>query len=398
MYKPDKLIEKFIKPWLAKNHPHADIVFLAGSFSRAIKAGNYQPMSSSDIDLVIIYSDLAKANYEAAIKIVSTVDVGTTLGEAPCNMVIDANIHDLASLKYHDKVVIESLYVPYIQTMIDEGVIVFDKLGIGVVMQEFAAKYLSEGPMAATQIECQQYLDTLNIYLHDIRAAKTIEDKRFLGILAMQPVCEFILRLHQDWASKFNQAYRLLMKKFPDEADQITKAFSDIMRYGMYDKLEGLLTHYIKLGEELLPKLPRQERTLMYPVEHYLPQDEMTVNRDTFLKFKMEHISSALQTSRKRGELAHLETLSATVNNIKTVLEIQEIAASAEGSACMHSLKLCQPDIISAAIKVLDENRVEDLLEVSDNALSHVGGLHYTQLEIYLMDDLARTRHADLAV
>ena len=99
MVQAQDVVEKFVKPWLAKNHPDADIVILAGSFGRAMKQDSWQPIASSDLDLVIIYSDLEKGGYKAATQIFTYEDIATALGEdKPREIMVDTNIHDLASL------------------------------------------------------------------------------------------------------------------------------------------------------------------------------------------------------------------------------------------------------------------------------------------------------------
>jgi hypothetical protein len=55
MQQANDVVEKVLKPWLEKHHPNADLVVMAGSFGRAMKNGGYQPIASSDVDMVIIY-------------------------------------------------------------------------------------------------------------------------------------------------------------------------------------------------------------------------------------------------------------------------------------------------------------------------------------------------------
>jgi hypothetical protein len=389
------VVEKFVKPWLAKNHPNADLVILAGSFGRAMKQASWQPIASSDLDLVIIYSDLEKGGLKAATQVFKYEDVGTVLGEdKPREMMIDTNVHDLASLHYHNKIVKENTNFAFMNVMLDEGYIVMDKLGIGPVLQQNAKKFLDEGPAPTPQGRWQGEINTLQAYLDGVRSTESLEEKRFLGTMALIHTCEYVLGLHQYWRSGSNQAYRRLTRFFPEEEKVVTEAFSDIIRTGKTEKFEALLEDYITRGKELLPKLPAGSGEPLYPVEKFVPKQEADEIRDMFLKFMTDHLCEALETSQKRGELAHLENMSSSLNFIKMALESKESVQGGEGMAAMRYLEKHYPDIMPMTLNALDEGEFEPLRKAAGDALKHMGGLSYRRLENYYADDVARVNAA----
>ena len=392
------VVEKFIKPWLEKNHPNADLVILAGSFGRAMKQDSWQPIASSDLDLVIIYSDLEKGGLKAATQVFKYEDVGTALGEdKPREMMIDTNVHDLASLHYHNKIVKENTNFAFMNVMLDEGYIVMDKLGIGPVLQQNAKKFLDEGPAPTPQGRWQGEIDTLQSYLDGVRKTDSLEEKRFLGTMALIHTCEYVLGLHQYWRSGSNQAYRRLTRFFPEDEKQVTDAFSEIIRTGKTEKFEALMEDYIARGKELLPKLPAGSGEPLYPVEKFVPRQEADEIRDMFLKFMTDHLCEALETSKKRGELAHLENMSSSLNFIKMALESKEGVQGGSGVAGMRYLEKHYPDIMPMTLQALDQGEFEPLRKLAGDALKHMGGLSYRRLENYYADDVARVNAAETA-
>ena len=389
------VVEKFIKPWLEKNHPNADLVILAGSFGRAMKQDSWQPIASSDLDLVIIYSDLEKGGLKAATQVFKYEEVGLLLGEEKSReMMIDTNVHDLASLHYHNKIVKENTNFAFMSVMLDEGYIVMDKLGIGPVLQQNAKKFLDEGPAPTPQGRWQGEINTLQSYLDGVRGTDSLEEKRFLGTMALIHTCEYALGLHQYWRSGSNQAYRRLTRFFPEEEKVITEAFSDLIRTGNSGKFETLMEDYIKRGNELLPTLPPGSGEPLYPVDKFVPKQEADEIRDMFLKFMTDHLVEALETSKKRGELAHLENLSSSLNFIKMVLESKEGVQGGEGKAAMRYIEKHYPDIMPMTLAGLDEGDFGPLLKTAEDSLKHMGGLSYRRLENFYADDVARVNAA----
>jgi hypothetical protein len=386
----NEVVEKFIKPYLAKHHPNADIVIMAGSYGRAMKQGSYQPIASSDIDLVIIYSDLEKGGFKAATQIFSMEDVGKAMGGDSRIMMIDTNIHDLASLHYHDKVVREMTNMAFMNTMLDEGHILIDRNGVAPILQEKATKFLAEGPAPTPKAVWQGEIERLETFLKDIRAADSTEEKRFMGLMCLIHVCEYVLGLHQCWRSGSNQAYRQISKFFPEDGKKITDSFSALIRNGDAAGVEALLEEFVARGKQLLPQLPEIERRPLYPVDAYVPKSESDQVRNVFMKFMTEHLCEALGTSHKRGELAYLENLSATTIFIKSILEARNGAPGGDGKAGMHYLGGKLPDILPVMLQAVDEREYEPVIKLANEALSHMGGINYTRLQNHYLDDVAR--------
>lgn len=387
------LVEKVILPWLAKHHPEADMVFMAGSYGRAMKEGGYSPLSSSDVDLVIVYSDLKKGGFTCAVQSFTQEEVGTALGEdAPRVMMIDTNVHDLASLHYHDKTVRENAPFAFINVMFDEGYVLVDKLGIGKTIQEKAKKFLQEGPVPTPAPLFAQETATMKTLMDAIRTAETASDRQMMGILALTPLCEYVLGIKQYWRSGSNQAYRSLRAHFPQDAEDLVNAFSPLLRDGQSGAALALMQQYITQGEATMqaraPEVPQAD----YPVEKYVPEETRAESAKMFHKFMTEHLCEALETSKRRGELAHLENISASVNFIvRNLMSRDGDAAPAAGVDTLRYLNTKLPELMPAALALLaGEDAAPVILAAAEKSLSHTGGLHYQHLRNVYLADLAR--------
>lgn len=392
MQDPHELVEKFVKPWIEKNHPNAAIVIMAGSYGRAMRQGNYQPLSSSDMDLIIIYTDLEKGGYKTATKTFQREEVGLLVGEAQSRvMMIDTNIHDFASLIHHYQYIKDHLRVPFIPVMVDEGYVVVDKTGVGGILQQQANQYMKDGPSPMSQKEWQQQIDRIEGYLTDIMTAGSVEEKRFLGTMALAHAADYALCLHQYWrAGPNNQAYRNLSKYWPDDCQRLTDSFSALMRGGDSQGVELLLEEYIKRGRELMKKLPAATDPEIFPVGQFVPKEEIKKIDDLFQKFIVEHVCEALDTAIKRGELSYLHALSATLHNTKNALQVRDGDRHTEGVDAMHYLNRKLPDMMPMMLQAIDEGLHDPLRKIANEVLSNMGGMDYSVLQTYYTEDMAR--------
>jgi hypothetical protein len=390
MQQAHDVVEKVLKPWLEKHHPNADLVVMAGSFGRAMKNGSYQPIASSDVDMVILYRDLENGGFKAATQIFTMEEVGTALGEdKPRVMMIDTNILDFAALHYHDQVVRENKSVVFINVMLDEGYVLKDTLGIGPIIQQKAKEFLAEGPLPMSKDRWQAEISMMETFLKDIRAAGSAEEKQFIGAMALIHAGDFGLHL-QDFWPRFNQAYRSYDQYFPAEGTKLTEAFSPLIRKGESLKAEILLEEFIARGHEKMKAAPDAVPDVLFSVKDNVPAAEVRDINKTFFKFALEHFCEALEPSARRGELAQLSNLSATLLMLKTAQATNDGVAPAMGAAAMHFLNDRLPNTLPATLDGLRENDFGGLRKVAEGALADVGGLHYSRLENYYLDDIAR--------
>ena len=390
MQQAHDVVEKVLKPWLEKHHPNADLVIMAGSFGRAMKNGGYQPIASSDVDMVIIYRDLENGGFKAATQIFTMEEVGTKLGEEkPRTMMIDTNILDFAALHYHDQVVRENKSVAFINVMLDEGYVLKDTLGIGPIVQQKAKEFLADGPLPLSKDKWQAEIAMMETFLKDIRAAGSAEEKQFLGAMAMIHVADFGLHLQQFWP-RFNQAYRSYDQYFPGEGTKLTEAFSPLVREGQSLKAEILLEELIARGREKMKDAPEKGPDILFPVKDNVPADEAKAIGKTYFKFALEHYCEALEPSARRGELAQLLNLSATLLTLKSAQAANDGVTPAMGTAAMHFFNDRMPNALPATLDGLRENNFDGLRNVTEEVLKDVGGRHYSRLENYYLDDIAR--------
>lgn len=390
MQQAHDVVEKVLKPWLEKHHPNADLVIMAGSFGRAMKNGGYQPIASSDVDMVIIYRDLENGGFKAATQVFTMEEVGTKLGEEkPRTMMIDTNILDFASLYYHDQVVRENKSVAFINVMLDEGYVLKDTLGIGPIVQQKAKDFLNAGPLALSKDKWQSEISMMETFLKDIRAAGSAEEKQFLGAMAMIHVADFGLHLQQFWP-RFNQAYRSYDQYFPGEGTRLTEAFSPLVRKGESAKVEILLEEYITRGREKMKTAPEKAPDVLFSVDANVPAEEAKNISKTYFKFALEHYCEALEPSARRGDLAQLLNLSATLLTLKSAQAANDGVKPEMGTKAMHFFNDRMPNALPATLDGLRENNFDGLRKVTEDVLKDVGGRHYSRLENYYLDDIAR--------
>lgn len=390
MFQPEEMIDKFVRPYAVRKYAGADMIFLAGSYGRAMRHAKYGPIASSDIDLVVIYSDLARNGYRAASQMFGMEDVGGVLGRGSHIMMIDANIHDYASLLYQDKIVREVSHFAFVNRMLSEGYVLYDRTGVAPVIQQKAEHFLEEGPLPTAQSDWRASLMRLKTFLQDIRASENVDQKRILGLMALTHVCDFVLRLRHYWRNSNNQAYRTLSKLFPEDEKKIVESFSVLLQKGNAALVEFMLQEYLEYGWSLLPSLPGKESVLMYPVEKYVAPKEIRLTENQFLKFMLAHLSDAIETSRARGDLAWMENLSAILMFLKKAVEVKEGGEIADGFSALVALRKKIPLFDATCLLALDKGDYMSLRRMLNEALKHVDGLGFVRMHNFYLEDLAR--------
>jgi len=390
-----RFIDGFLKPYIAEKFANADLVFLAGSFGRALKNGDYAPQASSDADLVVVYKDLQKDGHRTSFKLYKMEDVGSLMGEAPREMMIDANVHDLTTLIHHYDHVKNHAPYAFIPVMIDEGCILIDRTGLGALLQRQAKEFLEEGPNPPSRDSWKQMMDFVSAYKDAVAAATSVEEKRFLGVLAMVEFGEYALTLNHYWNSGSNQGYRSFQRKFPDEGVKLQEAFSALIRHGDDKLFVALADDYLDRGRVFMGALPVHKEPMPYDVVAHVPEEERKAMDQMFYKFMAEHLGTAFQKSAARGEHAFLENLSATTRFIKKFYEQQAGLEPQEGKAAMAMLSRYSPDLMPIAFQAVDEGIYAPMEALVDATLQPVGGVHYKELLNFYAEDLARVHALD---
>jgi hypothetical protein len=216
-------------------------------------------------------------------------------------------------------------------------------------------------------------------YMTDIRDAKTTEEKRMLGVLCVVEACETLLILNRYWSSGANQAYRSFERHFPDEAKQIVAAFSPLIRDGDSHAAEVFLQDILRRGYIFMQQSPES-----------VPEDIRTDMNRMFCKFMAEHLGTSFEKSSKRGELAHLENISATVGFVKRYAEQESGEPCRHGAEALRWMSLHTPDVMPAAMAAIDQNDFSSIEKVTHAALANVDGISYSELKNYYIEDVAR--------
>lgn len=390
MQKPQEFLEKFVQPWLDENHPNAAIVMVAGSYGRALKNGGFQPVASSDFDLIVIYNDLADGGFLAAAKTYTYENIAPAMGGPDRTMMIDVNIHDFDSLAYQDIVVRDHKPYPFLHCMISEGYVLLDKTGRAPELQAQAKIFLEEGAGKMSKAAWQMEIDNLKTQLNDIRSSDSLEEKRFIGATSLFGLSSLLLRLEGLWPDGSNYAVRWFADYCPEQGERVLQAFSTLLRTGDSVKAEALFEDIIARAEKMTPAMPDASPALPYPVDRHVPAAEQEMMRNTFLKFISGHVCDAFEAAPVRGELYYLQTLSAVLFYTQLAEVFRAGAPLDVGRKAMHFFNDRLPDMLPVVLQSLDEGIHAPLRQVIDKSFSDVGGLHYSHLQNYYDEDLAR--------
>ena len=170
----------------------------------------------------------------------------------------------------------------------------------------------------------------------------------------------------------------------------MTEAFSDLMRNGDSSKAETLLDDLLKRGAVHAKTLQAANDNSASSVFAYIPKEESQKIGSTFMKFMTGHVVESLDTSSKRGELAYLECLSASLELIRRGLDVKTGESPRHGAAAIHYFGQQLPDVMPVTLQALDEGLHKPLHQLADKVLADVGGMHYSHLENYYIMDVGR--------
>lgn len=195
----------------------ASHLFVAGSIMRG--EGN----EFSDIDLVVVFPELARAWRESFI-----------MDGFP----LEAFVHDAETLAYFIEQDIES-GAPIVVHMMANGVIVGEALEPANNMQQHARRLLEKGP---SPLSGEMY-DTMRYFLSDLaddlRAERPANEVAALAALAYPRLIDLMLLGRHQWTGKGKWGPRLLHRFDPGLADIAAMAFADAVQ-GNKDALLSL--------------------------------------------------------------------------------------------------------------------------------------------------------------
>ena len=208
---------------LAARYPDADAAFVAGSFMRE------QASTTSDIDLVVLYSSLPQAHRESFV-----------YQDIP----VEAFVNDPETLSWF----LEQDYKsgrPAMVGMLMEGVLIGPRQALGRDFKKRALQILREGPPPLNKENIDRLRYDITDKLDDLEADRSLSERIAIGAALYPLLAELALRGSGRWNGSGKWHARLLSQMDASLAAQVETAF-----LSLYDGSDTRAV--LRLSESLL--------------------------------------------------------------------------------------------------------------------------------------------------
>ena len=212
-------ITKLIENLQQEKYPEAKVIFLAGSVMRG------EATSTSDLDLVVVYSKLPNAFRDSY-----------RYGEWP----VEAFVHDPETLKYFFSEFDAPSGYPSLASMVSEGVEVPSASTFSLALKEMADESLKAGPTpwASKDIESARY--AISDLIEDIRDPRNVHELHATASQLYSALANFYFRSKGLWSAKGKTIPRRLKKVDAKFAAKFLSAFDKAYRDGSSDDIVSL--------------------------------------------------------------------------------------------------------------------------------------------------------------
>jgi len=214
---PLATIQKLIK----ERYVEAKAVFWAGSVSEGLGT------SASDLDLVIVFEEVAHAYREAFIY---------------DGWPIDAFIHDLDTLRYFCGKLEASDGKPALINMILRGQEILEPNEFSSQAKNIAEQALAKGPDSWTQAQIDKERFLITDILDDIKSPKNKEEQIISAVHLFEPLLQFYFRCQKKWTASGKSLMRLFKQENPELAEEWTAAFEILIQTGDASGIESAVT------------------------------------------------------------------------------------------------------------------------------------------------------------
>jgi predicted nucleotidyltransferase len=202
----------------------ADVVFAAGSIVRG------EGTAFSDLDLVVVYPQLAQAYREAF-----------RFKDYP----VEAFVHDRATLEYFFFDADRPSGIPALPQMITEGIEVPGPTAMSRTLKELASSILSAGP-PALDVETERRMRyAVCDVLDDLRAPGSHDELIGAGSRLYELLADYHLRRTGHWSGRGKAIVRALRNADPALSTRYADAFDELFRRGDPEAV-------VRLAEDLL--------------------------------------------------------------------------------------------------------------------------------------------------
>ncbi|MEM9912896.1 MAG: nucleotidyltransferase domain-containing protein [Pseudomonadota bacterium] len=204
--------------------PTASTCFLAGSVVKG------EATASSDLDLVVIFDRVERANRQSFV-----------FSDWP----VEAFVHDPQTLKYFFCEVDRLSGFPALPTMVSEGIEVPSPTTLGQDLKDLASHVLQEGPPTWSQEERDRSRYMITDMVDDIRAPRNPDELRVVLSDLYSALANHYFRSRNLWSAKGKSVPRTLASHDSLLHERFAKAFAVAFK-------EETVSSVIRLCEDVL--------------------------------------------------------------------------------------------------------------------------------------------------
>jgi aminoglycoside 6'-N-acetyltransferase len=342
---PLPTVQKLIK----ERYPDAKAVFWAGSVSVD------QGTSASDLDLVIVFEEVANAYREAFIY---------------DGWPIDAFIHDLDTLRYFCGTLEASDGKPALINMILHGQEILAPNSLSIEAKSIASEALANGPDSWTQAQIDKERFLITDILDDIKSPKNKEEQIISAVHLFEPLLQFYFRAARKWTASGKSLIRFFKQENPELAEEWTTAFESLIQTGDASSIESAVTK------------------ILAPHGGYLWDGFRADAPADWKEFDENKILDELKS--REPIFHHPEKFGKTKEDIERQMcdEFWEVGASGN--------VYTKQDVIETLLERYNNPNYQDIWEAKDFAITKIAPDNYLLTYILIQDKTRVTRRSTL--
>ena len=332
-----------------ERYVEAKAIFWAGSVSEG------RGTSTSDLDLVIVFEEVAHAYREAFIY---------------DGWPIDAFIHDLDTLRYFCGKLEASDGKPALINMILHGQEILAQNSVSMEAKAIAAEALAKGPNPWNPVQIDKERFLITDILDDIKSPKNKEEQIISVVHLFEPLLQFYFRAARKWTASGKSLIRLFKQENPELAEEWTKAFESLVKTGDAFSIESAVTK------------------ILAPHGGYL-WDGFRDDAPAEWKVLKEH--KILDELKSREPIFHHpEKFGKTKEDIANQMcdEFWEVGASGN--------VYTKQDVIETLLERYNNPNYQDIWETKDFAITKIAPDNYLLTYILIQDKTRVTRRSTL--
>jgi hypothetical protein len=204
MTKTAEQVKAISKKIVEAKFPDCQVALCAGSIIRG------EGTATSDIDLVVVFSQLEKAWRESFL-----------FDGWP----VEAFVHDPSTLSYFFQESDAKTGIPSLPQMVLEGAVVWGDPAQADTLKLVAQNLIDAGPAALTQEEIRNRIYGITDLVDDLKAPKSRAEAIGIGVRLYDALGDFILRSNRHWSGNGKQLSRALRRQMPESHLVFVEAF-----------------------------------------------------------------------------------------------------------------------------------------------------------------------------